>query len=330
MRRETETTRVTPDRPTISIIIVSYNTRRMTLECLRTLYAGLGELTAEVWLVDNASQDGSADAVAEGFPAVRLIRNFANKGFAAANNQAMQLAAGEYFLLLNSDAFVAPGAVAALLAYLRSHSEVGMVGPRLSNEDGSLQRSCFRFPTPARAWLENLWVSALLPGHWAAGDYRRWPHDSERRVDWVIGACLLVRREVFEQVGGFDERFFMYAEETDWQRRIRDRGWDIGFTPAAVVTHLGGASGAREKARINRHFFDSLDFYERKHHGLRGLVALRAAMVLGCCLRAPLWAAAGALPRLRAVARSKVRLLCWLIVRQATHWRLKSVGGAHG
>ena len=112
-----------------------------------------------------------------------------------------------------------------------------------------MQLSCFRFPTPRQAWVENLWVSALFPEHPVLGDYRRWAHDSERQVDWIVGACMLVRREVVEQVGGFDEAFFLYAEETDWQRRMRDGGWEIAFTPAAEVTHLGGASGASEQAR---------------------------------------------------------------------------------
>ena len=138
------------------------------------------------------------------------------------------------------------------------------------------------------------------------GNYRRWAHDSERLVDWIGGACMLVRREVVEQVGGFDERFFLYAEETDWQRRMRDGGWEIAFTPAVEVTHLGGASGASTKAQTNRHFFDSLDRYERKHHGLAGLLSLRCAMIAGCGMRAVLWSLTWLLrPRQRAAGRRK-------------------------
>jgi GT2 family glycosyltransferase len=303
--------------PELSVIIVSYNTREMTLDCLRALHDELGDRSAEVWLVDNASSDGSAAAIRAAFPQVLLIENERNAGFGAANNQAMRQARGKFFLLLNSDAFPKPGAVAALIDYLREHPRTAVVGPRLLNADGSLQRSCYRFPTPLHVWSHNLWVAAVLPQHPVLGDYRRWAHDTERSVDWVIGACLLVRREAYEQVGGFDEAFFMYAEETDWQRRLRASGWEIAFTPEAEVTHLGGASGASEKERVREYFFGSLDHYTRKHHGLPGLVSLRLAMTIGCSMRALLWGLvlAGA-PGRRAAAQKRVRTNSWLVLRQ--------------
>jgi GT2 family glycosyltransferase/glycosyltransferase involved in cell wall biosynthesis len=312
----------TADRPLLSAVIISYNTREMTLRCLRTLEEELVGIEAEVIVVDNASKDGSVEAIRAEFPAICVIASPTNDGFGAANNQAMRKARGQHFLLLNSDAFPRPGAIGKLIEYLDAHPEAGAVGPRLLNEDGSLQRSCYRFPTPLQCWAENLWISSLFPQHPWFGDYRRWAHDSERDVEWIVGACLLVRRKVVDQVGGFDERFFMYAEETDWQRRMRDAGWRIAFTPAAEVVHLGGASGAAEKARVNRNFFDSLDRYERKHHGLAGLVLLRGAMVIGCGLRAALWSCTWLFqPQRRAAASAKTRLHSWLFLRQATHWK---------
>lgn len=308
-------------KPTVSVIVVSYNTRQTTLDCLRAAYAALDGIAAEVFVVDNASSDGSARAIRETFPGATCISNERNVGFGAANNQAMRLARGEYLLLLNSDAFPEPGAIWTLTQYLRARPEVAAVGPRLIDGTGELQISCFPFPTPARAWLENLWIARTMPHTSRLGDYRQWRHDSERLVDWVIGACLLARRSVYEQVGGFDERFFMYAEESDWQRRIRDAGWEIGFTPAARVMHLGGASGAADKPKINRAFFESLDYYCLKHHGLWGLVLFRIAMVYGAALRLPLWAGVLVLrPARRAVALGKIRLLAWLFLRQSTHW----------
>jgi GT2 family glycosyltransferase len=308
--------------PVVSVVVISYNTRQMTLDCLRTLYADLADLPAEVFVVDNASSDGSVAAVAEAFPNVRVIANPNNVGFGAANNQAMRVARGEFIMLLNSDAFPKPGTTRTLVDYLRSHPKVGVVGPKLLNADGSTQQSCYRFPTPGQAWRENLGISAAFGDHPVLGDYRTWPHDRERDVEWIIGACMLLRRTVFEQVGGFDERFFMYAEETDWQRRIRDAGWEIAFTPAAEVMHLGGASGAKEKARVNRHFFDSLDRYEYKHHGAAGLVLLRLAMAFGCSLRAALWMGVAATrPARRGVAWSKGRMHLWLVGRQLSHWQ---------
>ncbi len=310
------------ENPEVSVVVVSYNTRDMTLQCLRALWERSRGVSMEVCVVDNASRDGSVEAIRHEFAQVSIIENLHNSGFGAANNAAMQQARGDFFLLLNSDAFVHEGAVQTLIEYAKSHAEIGVVGPRLLNADGTLQRSCYRFPGPARAWLENLWVSSVVPPTSRLGDYRSWAHDGELCVDWVIGACMLVRREVFEQVGGFDERFWMYAEETDWQENIARHGWKIAFVPNAVVTHLGGASGVDDKARINESFFDSLDFYEWKNYGAKGLVSMRLAMVLGGSLRLLLWSLAGFLPAKRKTARAKSRLQAWLTLRQLTRWNV--------
>ena len=255
----------------VSVIVVSYNTREYLRDCLGSLRNDPDAPTHEVIVVDNGSHDGSAVMVRAEFPQALVIEAGENLGFARANNLALGRARGEFFLLLNSDAFPKPGAIRRLAEHLHGRPEVGVVGPRLLNRDGSLQPSCYRFPSPGRAWLENLWAASLLPPGSAWGDFRRWGHDEEREVDWVSGACFLVRREAYAAVGGLDERFFMYQEETDWQRRLRDGGWRVAFTPAARVMHIGGASGAAEQARINRHFFESLDRYEWKHHGRAGL-----------------------------------------------------------
>lgn len=298
-------------KQTLSALIVSYNTREMTLDCLRTLIVALHGMESEIIVVDNASSDGSVAALMAEFPVVQLIANSENVGFGAANNQAMAQANGDFFLLLNSDAFPESDAIQVLLDYMLANKKAGVTGPRIANRDGSLQRSCFRLPSPSYAWLENLGLS---------DGYRRWPHDSIRSVDFVIGACMMVRREVYEEVGGFDERFFMYSEEADWQRRIREAGWDIVFVPDARVRHLGGASGASDKSMTNGYFFDSLDAYVSKHHGVCGLVSLRAAMVVGCFVRACVWGVKALLPRRRETALPKLRLHLWLLLRQATRW----------
>jgi GT2 family glycosyltransferase len=282
----------------VSAIIVSYNTREMTLQCLAALKADLRDTAAEIFVVDNASGDNSVAAIRAAHPAVHVIENKHNKGFGAANNQAMRQATGEFLLLLNSDAFPKSGAIRALIDHLKSHSDHGLVGPRLLNEDGTLQRSCYRFPSPTHCWRENLWMTG--------DDYSDWPHDSLREVEWVTGACLLVRR------------------------RFHDSGFKIAFTPTAEVVHKGGGSGANEPARINQHFFQSLDAYQLKHHGIAGLISLRMAMIVGCSLRALLWTAASAVfiarggkaDKARTRAVSKIRLHTWLIVRQLTHWRI--------
>ncbi len=305
----------------LSVIIVSYNTRDVTLECLRRLRDGLGGIAAEVIVVDNASHDGSPEQIRDQFGDVQLIASQRNLGFGSANNIAMQRAKGRYVLLLNSDAYVEQAAIGALKGYLEAHDNAGVVGPKLLNADGTLQRSCFRYPTPMRAWLENMGIARLCKPRSRLGDYRQWAHDEAGPVDWAVGACLLVRHEVIERVGGFDERFFMYAEETDWQKRIRDAGWSIHFNPAARVMHLGGASGASDQVRVNRHFFDSLDAYQVKHHGWIGLIAFRGAMVIGALARLPGWSLAYLLrPTRRVRAAGKVRLYAWLLSRQLSYW----------
>lgn len=336
-------------KPLVSVIIISYNTRDITLGCLRALFAELETVAggAEVWVVDNASRDGSAAAVRGNYPAVRLVENSHNLGFGAANNVAMREASGEFFLLLNSDAFVRydfedgsrleGGAISVLVDYLRNHPNVAIVGPRLLNADGSLQPSCWKFPSPLRAWLENTGLTAALrgvaPPLSSLGDPLRWAHDSEARIDFVSGACFLMRREIFEQTGGFDEKFHFYAEETDWQRRLRGLGWQIAFTPAARVVHLGGASGANAEASELRlaareSSFAGLDRYTLKHHGLLGFVSMRAATALGNGFRALIWWVLCLLFRLKAsasrrsIALGKARLHSWLFWRQLTRWKL--------
>ena len=310
------------DRPLISAIVVSYNTREMTLECLRALTADLAGVPSEVWVVDNASSDGSADAVAGEFPAVRLVRSERNLGFGAANNRAMREAAGEHFLLVNSDAFLRPGCARALLECLGRHPEAAVAGPRIVRPDGSLQISCFRFPSPSRAVLENLFVASLFPHHPVLGDYRRWAHDAEREVDWVIGACMLVRRRAYEEVGGFDERFFMYAEETDWQKRMRDAGWTVRFTPAGEVVHLGGGSGRRSRQAV-RAFHGSKEEFFRKHYGGAGVLVNRTTSICGAACRIPLYALITLLKGGDAVSRDRCRE--WLDVLR---WNLSAVGSS--
>lgn len=308
------------EAPAVSVIIVSFNTRTLTLRCLHALAEASSGMDVEVLVVDNASKDGSVAAIREAHPSVRLIENRDNRGFGAANNLAIAQSRGEYLLLLNSDAFMPPGSVRQLVEFLEAHPHVAIVGPRLLNEDGSLQRSCYRFPSPWRAWLENLGLTRLAARSSPWDDYSQWSHDSVRSVDWVVGACLMVRKRTIDQAGAFDEGFFMYAEETDWQRRVRKCGCDIQLLADLEVVHLGGASGASERPKINCHFFDSLDRYMVKHHGRAGLLATRAAMVVGCSIRAVGWSLVYAVrPERRPVAAAKIRLASWLVSRQLLH-----------
>ena len=268
----------------IAAVVVSFNTREMTLRCLRALLDQSPPLD-EIWLVDNASVDGSVEAAKALDQKIRVIALPENTGFGAANNLAMRASDAAFFALVNSDAFAEPEALALLREHLESHPEVGMVGPDLRNPDGSPQHSRFPFPSPRRAWLENTGLDRL--GRWLRSQV-----DSQREEpwDWLGGACLMLPRRVFEQTGGFDESFFLYAEETDWQRRIRAAGWGVDWVGSARVTHWGGASGGQLSEFAREHFFRGVDRYFWKHHGRMGWLQLRMAMGLGIGLR---WMRAG-------------------------------------
>lgn len=299
--------------------MVSYNTLALTRQSLEALNRSRGNFQLEVIVVDNDSQDNSAEGLREAFPNLKLIASEENLGFGRANNLGLNEAGGEYVLLVNSDAFVGEKTIQVLIDYLEHHPDVGVAGPMLKNNDGSLQRSCYRFPSPSQAWLENTGLARWLEARGWRRDYDLWAHDNEQEVDFVSGACFMIRRDVYEQVGGFDPGFFLYSEETDWQRRIRDAGWKIAFTPDTEVTHLGGSSGANDRPKINQHFFNSLDRYERKHHGLIGFLMLRSAMVLGSAGRAVAWAIAALIrPNNRSRALAKSRFHRWLALRQLT------------
>ena len=291
----------------VAAVVVSFNTRKFTLRCVQALLNSDACLH-EILVVDNASSDGSAAAVEALSARVRVIRAGRNLGFGAANNLAMRSSSADYFALVNSDAFVEGGTLGCLRDYLLKHPKVGVVGPQLLNEDGTPQESRFCFPTPLRAWWENLGGPRLIskpPGN---------PHRKLRRVEWLSGACLMIRRAVWEEVGGFDESFFLYSEETDWQRRIVDAGWKIHWVNAARAIHVGGGSGEGASQGTREYFYEGVDRYFRKYHGIRGVLLLRAATVVGVLLRWTAWKLGFG----ERVSRERVANWRWLLTRQLT------------
>ncbi len=226
----------------LSVIVVSWNTRDILRACLAAVCRHLpGQ---ELVVIDNASQDGSAEMVAQDFPLARLLRNDSNLGFGQAANQGMAAARGDLLLLLNSDALLQDGSLLTLAERLASDATLGVVGPRIDLEGGRLQSSARRFPSVGRLLLSELWLHRFFARTRAADLLlaHHWPHDAEREADWLVGACLLLRREVFEQTGGFDPGIFMYGEEVEWCHRIRAAGWRILFCPEARVLHLNHKS----------------------------------------------------------------------------------------
>ena len=299
--------------PLVSAILVSFNTRELTLRALEDLQRASHGLNVEIWVVDNASSDDSVAPIRARFPAVNVIEAGENLGFGRANNRALERARGEYFLLLNTDAFLHQDALRELLHAAARHPRAGVIAPRVLNEDGSRQKSVWPFPSPVQAWSENLgigWALRRVSSKLRQGG----SPDDEGEIPWAIGACLLVRRAAYERVGGFDARFWMYAEETDWQKRMREAGWQIVLAPRARVTHLGGASGA-QSARVCAAFYASTDQYMRKHHGRAGMLSARAALTLGQLARLPFFGLRALLRPRDARARAKLKLARWLVRR---------------
>jgi len=221
----------------VSVVVVTWNAADHVEGCLESVRGH------ETVVVDNGSTDATASLVRERFPGVRVIEQ-ENKGMGGGNNAGILAATGRYVLLLNSDAWVVGDAVEKLAAFADTHPRAAVVGPRLESPDGSLQRSVRGDPTVWRLATEYLFLRKLGPRTRALNAFygSGFAHDEPRRVESLYGAALLVRREAIEQVGLFDESFFMFSEETDWLYRFRRAGWEVWFTPEAEVVHLGGAS----------------------------------------------------------------------------------------
>jgi GT2 family glycosyltransferase len=238
--------------PDVSIVIASWNAKRHLLECLRSVEADEGGVGSETIVVDNASSDGSPEAVEQEFSTARLIRNADNLGFARASNIGIERASGRYVCLMNSDVLVRPGALRALVAFMDSRPTVGLVGPRVLDPDGSLQPSCRKFPGFANSLSRVLAVDRLLPtSSWLSGEIMTyWSHDAERSVDAVSGCFCLARREAVREVGLLDERFFFSGEDVDWCIRFHAAGWDVRFCPKAEVVHVQAASSSTAPQRF--------------------------------------------------------------------------------
>lgn len=251
----------------------------MLRDCLQSVYAHMAGIDGEVFVVDNGSIDGSAKMVAREFPTVRLMCNKENRGFAAANNQALRIAKGRYVLLLNSDTLVRDGVFKQSFDYMENHDEVGVLGCRVLNTDESLQLTCSQFPS-----LSNLILlsSGLFKLPWPLflGRYQMtsWERDDERNVDVVSGCYMFVRSTAMSEVGLLDESFYFFGEETDWCRRFTDSGWHVRFAPVGTIIHFGSGSSRKLRHKRDLMLTSGTVRLHRKHGGVPR--ALSAWMIL--------------------------------------------------
>jgi N-acetylglucosaminyl-diphospho-decaprenol L-rhamnosyltransferase len=280
----------------LSIIIVNWNTRDLVIRCLQSIYETVDSLAFEVIVVDNASTDDSIATTRELFPQVQIIENRENVGFARANNQAAAVSQGRYMLLLNSDALLLPHAARKMFDLAEAHPQAGIVGAQLFNPDGSFQASHTPFPNLWQEFLILSGVGRLLFGHWYPS---RGPEDDKgpQIAGYVEGACLFVRRAAFEQVGGLDENYFMYAEEVDWCYTMQKKGWRVWYEPAAQVIHLGCGSSQTRRTQREGDLYQSRVRFFRKHYGNT------AAQLL------------------------KLQIYCFTLIKAAVHSPLRLVSG---
>jgi len=280
----------------LSTVVVTYRSRATVLQCLAALEVDAAGVDHETVVVDNDSGDGVLEGIARDFPQVRGIANRENVGYARAINQGIATTTGEFVLAMNPDCVLEPGSLAALIGHLRAHPRTGVAGPMILDSDGTLQYSARSFPDHL-TFLFNRYslLTRLFPGNRFSRRYllTDWDHASVREVDWLSGACLMVRRAAIDQVGAMDERFFMFNEDVDWCRRMKLAGWAVTYTPQARVVHHIGASRKKvaPKVIVERH--RGMIHYFHKHHPANPVVTfLVDAFIL---LRAGLMLTANAL-----------------------------------
>jgi len=264
------------DGARVACVVVTYDALPWIERCLESV-AGI-----ETVVVDNGSSDGTVDVVRERFPQVRVIES-SNDGLAAGWNRGIAETGSEHVLVLNADAWLVEDALSRLVAAADRHPRAAAIGPKLLNPDGSLQRSVRGFPTTWRLATEYLYLRKLAPrsrslnAFYGAG----FDHESERAVEWVMGACFLLRRNAYDEVGPFDERFFLFSEEVDWMRRATDRGWSVVFTPEARCVHVSGAAHGGRLYRENvRGHLRYLSLHGRPGEAERARKMLRASLAV--------------------------------------------------
>ncbi len=260
----------------ISFVIVNWNTKNLLLDCLTSVYKTAKNISMEIWVVDNASNDGSVEAVKRFYPDVKIIQNTKNLGFAAANNRAFKRMNGRYAVLLNTDTVLTKGAVESIYDFMENNPDAGMACGQLLNSDGSKQNSIANFPGLMHLLLNETLLRILFPVRYPS---KRKEYKSPIEVDSCIGACIMVRKKTMNHAGFLDEDYFFFFEETDWARRIKQSGWKIYFIPTARIIHFQGQSvGHNIRSRIL--YYTSRYTYFKKWHPrhyplIRGIIFIR-------------------------------------------------------
>ena len=273
----------------LDIIIVSYNARIYLQKCLESIFNFDLPFSFQVLVIDNHSSDDSADMVRKIFPQVRVIENNGNCGFSQANNRGIRNTNGEYILLLNSDTVVSQGALLKLLLFLEENDKAGIVSGRLVYPDYTDQNVCRAFPTPINALFGRRSIlTKLFPNNKYSKKYMLSVHRHKKepfQIDWVSGACLMVKRKVIHNVGLLDEKFFMYWEDADFCMRVKKEGWKIYCVPTAIIVHYEGKSSINQNYRLIIEFNKSVYWFYRKHYIQHALSIMNIIAICGLTSR---------------------------------------------
>lgn len=268
----------------LSIVIVNYNTKKLTLECISSIYTSNVTHTFDIFVVDNNSSDGSAEAIAAQFPDVKLIINKENVGFSRANNQAIQQATGRYILLLNSDTIVMNTTLSIMTEFMDANQDIGASGCEVLLPDGQLDKACHRgFPTPQASFYYMLGLSKKHPTSPKYNSYHKsYLNMTEiHEIDCLVGAFMLVRKEAIDEVGMLDETFFMYGEDIDWCYRIKEAGWKISYNPTVSIIHYKGASSRKKPTKIVYEFHRAMYIFHKKHFANKYSFLINSLVYIG-------------------------------------------------
>lgn len=268
----------------VSIVIVSFNSMSLLETCLTSIRSQTRQSSYEIIVVDNASSDGTGQMLRQKYPWVILIANGYNRGFAQANNQGFSKASGRYFFMLNPDTVILDRAIDRLVAFMEAHPGVGICGPKNVGREGQLQFNCDQFPSVWNSFCSYAGLHSLFQGspRCSRSQMRFFDYASIRRVDRIMGCSLMIRADLFKRLGGLDDQYFMYFEETDFCYRARRLGYQVVFVPFAVIIHFGGESSQAVAHQpvfyktVYSYFFRSQYRFYRKHYGFLPMLAIRA------------------------------------------------------
>lgn len=277
----------------VSIVIVNWNTKVSLRDCLESVYKHTHNIQYETIVIDNASSDGSIEMVKENYPQVVLIENSENRGFAAANNQGINIAKGRYILLLNSDTVVYQDTIYKTVEYADQKSHAAVVGCQVWEDSNTIQMTCFRFPDPVNILFSAIGLSRIFRNNKILGREQMlwWKRNTEKEVDVVSGMFMFVRRKAIEQIGLMDEAFFMYCEEGDWCYRFKKAGWKILFWPGTKIMHVHGGSHSSDQVaeKMYAQKQKSLLLFIKKHSGILSCLLSRFILIFSFGLRICVW-----------------------------------------